>query len=184
MRERRRFAGIDLAALPKNETGACLYDGISFHCETLRGDGEIVAFVERAAPGAVAIDAPLTLPAGRCCWDDACCGPRKARECDRMMMRRGFKVFPAGYSFMKQLTLRGKGLKELLAGYRVIESHPRTIMRLLGPVGFGDAPRTEHERDACALALMAMLYDRGEYEEIGDEEGVVVLPRVPEGKRM
>lgn len=172
-----RYVGLDLAALPKNQTGACFFDGLTYRCQTLRGDDEVLGFIKDNEPQVIAIDAPLTLPAGRCCFNDDCCGTRKIRECDRMMMKRGYKVFPPGYSFMKQLTLRGKDLKEKLAGYRVIESHPRTIMRILGPVDFGDAPHNEHERDACALAYMAMLFDRGEYEELGDAEGVVVIPR-------
>jgi predicted nuclease with RNAse H fold len=170
------FIGIDLAALPKNQTGVCLFDGEYFAPCTLHDDEEILNYVRERRPRVVAIDAPVTLPRGRCCWDDACCGPRKIRECDRMLIARGHRVFPPGFSFMKQLTLRGKNLKEQLAEYEVIEVHPRTTMRILGPREF-PAARTEHERDACAAALCAFLYAKGECEKLGDDEGVVVIPR-------
>lgn len=170
------YAGIDLAALPHNQTGACLYDGRSFEPCTLYGDDEIMHYVRKHNPRIIAIDAPLTMPRGRCCWDDSCCGARKTRECDRMLMARGYRVFPTGFSFMKQLTLRGKGLKERLAEFEVIEVHPRTTMRILGPRKF-PAARTEHERDACAAALTAFLFAKGECEKLGDDEGVVVIPR-------
>ncbi len=172
------FVGIDLAALPRNQTGVCLSDGERFEPGTLYSDEEILRYVREHEPRVVAIDAPLTLPRGRCCWDDACCGPVKIRECDRMLIARGYRVFPPGFSFMKQLTLRGKGLKERLTDFEVIEVHPRTTMRILGPREFPGA-RTEHERDACAAALCAFLYARGKCEALGDDEGVVVIPRSP-----
>ena len=171
--------GIDLAALPKNKTGACLFDGRGFACRTLYDDDEILAFIEENHPRVVAIDAPLTLPRGRCCFDDACCGTRKIRECDRMLISRGHRVFPPGFSFMKQLTLRGKSLKERLPDYEVIEVHPRTTMRILGPREFPEA-HNEHERDACAAALTAFLYAEGKCEVLGDDEGTVVIPLRPQ----
>jgi predicted nuclease with RNAse H fold len=173
------FTGIDLAALPKNQTGACLYDGSRFECRTLYGDDEILGFIGEHQPRVVAIDAPLTLPRGRCCFDDSCCGTRKIRECDRMLISRGYRVFPPGFSFMKQLTLRGRSLKERLSGHVLIEVHPRTTMRILGLREFPEA-HNEHERDACAAALTAFLYAEGKYEELGDDEGTVVIPLTPE----
>ncbi len=175
------FIGLDLAALPHNQTGACLSDGDRFEPRTLYSDADILRYVRKHQPRVVAIDAPLTLPRGRCCWDDACCGPRKIRECDRMLIRRSHRVFPPGFSFMKELTLRGKRLKEALAGPEVVEVHPRTTMRILGPRAF-PAARTQHERDACAAALTAFLYARGQCEVLGDDEGTIVIPRLPEIK--
>lgn len=171
------YAGVDLAALPKNPTGLALYDGRVFTCHTFRNNEEILGLVLSANPSVVAIDAPLTLPRGRCCFDDACCGTRKIRECDRMLIKKGFRVFPPGFSFMKQLTLRGKALREELeaAGCKVIEVHPRTTMRILDIKAF-EGPRNEHESDACAAALTALLYHQGKCEEVGDDEGVTVIP--------
>jgi predicted nuclease with RNAse H fold len=173
------FIGIDLAALPRNQTGVCLYDGDRFEPGTLYGDEEILRYVRKLKPRVVAIDAPVTLPRGRCCFDDECCGTRKIRECDRMLNARGYRVFPPGFSFMKQLTIRGKSLKEQLSDFEVIEVHPRTTMRIVGPREFPTA-RTEHARDACAAALCAFLYAAGKCEVLGDDEGTVVIPRAVE----
>jgi predicted nuclease with RNAse H fold len=171
------YAGIDLAALPKNMTGMAAYDGRRYFCQTARSDEEIWHFILGLKPSVVAIDAPLTLPRGRCCFDDACCGTRKIRECDRALIRMGYRVFPPGFSFMKQLTLRGKALRERLesSGFKVIEAHPRTSKRILG-IGRFEGANNEHESDACAAALTAFLYDRGECIEAGDDEGIIVIP--------
>ena len=172
------YAGIDLAALPANPTGLAAFDGRSYFCRTARGDDEILDFIYQYDLEAIAIDAPLTLPRGRCCFDDACCGTRKIRECDRALIKMGFRVFPPGFSFMKQLTLRGKALREKLEtqGFMVIEVHPRTSKRILGIEKF-EGSKNEHENDACAAALTAFLYAHGKCREIGDDEGIIVIPK-------
>jgi predicted nuclease with RNAse H fold len=174
--EIKLFVGIDLAALPKNPTGVAAYDG-RFEPSTLYGDGEIVDFVSGRCPGTVAVDAPLSMPYGRCCFNDGCCGPRKMRVCDRMMIGMGHRVFPPGFSFMKQLTMRGMALKGVLeaVGFKVIEVHPRTSMRILGIEGFSQA-KNEHEADACAAAMTAYLFDEGKCREIAGPDGAIVIP--------
>lgn len=171
-------AGIDLAALEKNPTGAAIYDGSGYHCRTLGDDASIIAFIESHSPSVVAIDAPLTLPRGRCCFDDACCGTRKIRECDRMLISMGYRVFPPGFSHMKKLTMRGKRLREIMEkeGYTVIEAHPRTTLKILGISSLDMDVASEHEADACAAAVMAWLYSKGEYRRVGDDEGFIVIP--------
>jgi uncharacterized protein len=84
------YAGIDLAALPRNQTGVCLQDGERFELGALYGDDDILRYLQEHKPRVVAIDAPLTLPRGRCCWDDECCGTKKIRECDRRLIARVF----------------------------------------------------------------------------------------------
>ncbi len=170
--------GIDLAALPKNATGAASFDGTRFECATLRDDAEIMGFILERRSGAVAIDAPLTLPYGRCCFDDACCGPRKIRTCDRMLIGMGYRVFPPGFSFMKQLTLRGISLRERLEeeGIRVIEVHPRTTKLILGLGRFAEA-ENGHEDDACAAAMAAFLYLQEKCVELRGADGTIVIPR-------
>jgi uncharacterized protein len=172
------YIGIDLAALPKNSTGAAIYDGSGFSCSTLHDDHQIIDLIFENRPAVVAIDAPLSLPYGRCCFNDECCGPRKIRVCDRMVISMGYRLFPPGFSFMKQLTLRGIALKKTLdaKGFKVIEVHPRTSMRILQLKGFQEA-KNEHERDACAAALTAYLYDKGECRDIAGPDGTIVLPR-------
>lgn len=175
------YAGIDLAALPKNPTGVSLYDGSRFSYSTLYEDDAILNFIYSNRPRVVAIDAPLTLPRGRCCFDDSCCGPAKIRQCDRMLISKGYRVFPPGFSFMKQLTLRGKKLRERLeaAGFHVIEVHPRTSMRILGIKDkrhLGVDGATVHEFDACISALVARSYDTGMSEDVDGTDGVIVIP--------
>jgi predicted nuclease with RNAse H fold len=170
--------GIDLAALPKNATGAAVYDGARFGCLTRFEDEDIIDFILRHSPEAVAIDAPLSLPFGRCCFDDRCCGPRKIRTCDRLMIGMGYRVFPPGYSFMKELTMRGIGLRRDLEpeGIKVIEVHPGTTKRILGLGRFREA-KNEHEDDACAAALTAYLYLQGRCMELAGADGTIVIPR-------
>jgi len=76
----KSFAGIDLAALPINPTGIAVYDSGYFECHTLYKDDGIIDFILCRSPEAVAVDAPLSLPYGRCCFDDECCGPRTLKE--------------------------------------------------------------------------------------------------------
>ncbi|HTY91721.1 MAG TPA: hypothetical protein VMC84_11145 [Methanocella sp.] len=170
--------GIDLAALPKNPTGAAACAGGHYECSTVYGDSDIIDYILGRRPGVVAIDAPLSLPFGRCCFDDACCGPRKIRTCDRMLIGMGYRVFPPGFSFMRQLTVRGVSLRKRLEGegIRVIEVHPRTTKRILGLGRFPEAG-SEHEDDACAAALAAWLYARGKCVELTGADGTIVIPR-------
>lgn len=172
------FVGVDLAALVKNPTGIALYSGPDFQCSTLREDAEILGMIAGLRPSVVAIDAPLSLPYGRCCFDDRCCGPRKMRVCDRMLVSMGFRLFPPGFSFMRQLTLRGIVLRAALEaeGFKVIEAHPRTSMRILKLDRFEEA-KNRHEADACAAALTAYLYAKGECRDIAGPDGTIVIPR-------
>ncbi len=173
-----KYVGIDLAALPKNSTGTAIYDGSGFRCSTIHDDREIIGLILHHRPAVVAIDAPLSLPYGRCCFNDECCGPRKMRVCERMVISMGYRLFPAGFSFMKQLTLRGISLKKALdaEGYKVIEVHPRTSMRILKLESFSEG-KNEHERDACAAALTAYLYHNGECRDITGPDGTIVIPK-------
>lgn len=154
-----------------------VYNGQQFVCSMLHSDQEIIKTILGINPSVIAIDAPLSLPFGRCCFDDACCGPRKIRTCDRILISMGYRVFPPGYSFMKQLTLRGIGLRRRLEreGIKLIEVHPRTTKRILGLGRFGEA-KNEHEDDACAAALAAYLYCQGKCMELTGPDGSIVIP--------
>jgi hypothetical protein len=79
---------------------------------------------------------------------------------------------------MKQLTMRGINLRNRMesGGFRVIEAHPRTSMRILHISGFAEA-KSEHESDACAAALTACLYERGKCIDITGPDGTTVIPR-------
>src|SRR6266511_5667741 len=64
--------GLDLAGSPRRPTGFCVLRGRRVHVGHAFSDEDIHGLVESAAPQLVAIDAPLALPAGRCCLLDTC----------------------------------------------------------------------------------------------------------------
>ena len=81
--QRERFVGLDLAGSPKRPTGICMLERNRADVAVLYTDEEILrAIGDRAR--AVAIDAPLSLPKGRCCLRDecACSGKAHFRICD------------------------------------------------------------------------------------------------------
>ena len=62
-----KVVGLDLAARPWRPTGAAVLTAGKIHTALLFGDDDILGFVGRQWPALVAVDAPLSLPAGRCC---------------------------------------------------------------------------------------------------------------------
>src|SRR3954462_5865327 len=72
--DRPACVGIDLAGVEHRETGvAVLRDGRLELLTSAGTDEEILALAALAGPGGVvAVNAPLTRPAGRCCLDDEC----------------------------------------------------------------------------------------------------------------
>ena len=120
---RPNVAGIDLASSP--EYGAKRYNHVGLAAlapdlNVLRleagpfDDDRIAAFVVDTKAQVVAIDAPLSLPAGRCCADDSCPCARfgRVRAIDRACFALGLRPFPALIPSMRGLTLRGIALKD------------------------------------------------------------------------
>jgi predicted nuclease with RNAse H fold len=197
--------GVDLAGLPNNPTGiAVLRAGRLMLLGSVGTDDEIVALARALGPSTtVAINAPLSLPRGRCCLDDACrCrhdpGTR-SRAVERQLARE--RVPTLATALIKVLARRGIGLGARLriAGFRVLETYPYATLRMLGlPCGgkrtragrhrIGEAlaavvpglahpDATEHELDAVVCALTADLWLRGRCRLVGDaEEGQMVVP--------
>jgi hypothetical protein len=179
------IVGLDLAGLPSNPTGFALLINRKFETGLVYSDEEIVELCSRSHPALVAIDAPLSMPVSG-----------NLRQADRLLIERGFRVFPPTFASMKKLTARGIRMAGKLRGkgVKVIEIHPRTSGKIL----FGTSKRkawlsklkqkrwtvgqnmSEHEADAVAAALTAWLHLRGKTEEIGDAgEGTIVIPRGP-----
>ena len=84
----------------------------------------------------VAINAPLTLPRGRCCLDDGCrCrhdpGTR-SRAVERALARE--RVPTLATALIKVLARRGIALAARLRrlGFDVLESYPYATLRILG----------------------------------------------------
>ncbi len=197
--------GIDLAGLPHRETGvAILRDGRLDHLSSAGGDDEILASVVQAgADATVAINAPLTLPRGRCCLDDDCpCrhdpGTR-SRALERELLR--MKVPALATALIKVLARRGYHLAATLraTGCAPLEVYPFATLRLLDLPASGkrtqlgrrrihnalqplvpglDHPAaSEHQLDAVVCALTAHLWHVGHTRTVGEaDEGLMVIP--------
>ena len=176
--------------------------------DSVSTDEDILAVAALAAPsgGALAINAPLTLPLGRCCLDDECrCRYEpgvRSRQLELQLRRMGVPILATG--LIKILARRGLRLAAALreAGCGpLLEVYPYATLRLLGLPTAGkrteagrqrihaalqplvpglDHPRaTEHELDALVCALTAQLWLAGCARPIGlAEEGVMVVPDV------
>lgn len=183
-----KIMGIDLAGKDENPTGICVLNNHDILLKTLYTDDEIIEEARKNNPSLIAIDAPLSLPKGRCCLEKDCeCAVwGHIRHAERDIRPYG-RVLPLTFRGMKMLTLRGIELaRELRKDYPAIETHPRTSQKMLG---FADLQRdlgrlfkltgdaTEHELDAAMAALTGFLYLKDCYLEVGEpEEGTIVIP--------
>jgi len=193
--------GIDLTGSECRASGICVLRNRDALLSLARTDDEIFRAVDAAGIGLVSIDSSLSLPAGRCCAEDTCeC--RKygiMRECERVLRKRGIRVYPPLIRSMQNLTLRGIRLAGALReqGYEVIESYPGATQDLLhiprkktdlsllhsGLKGTGihmpagGEQATHDELDALTSALAGYFYLAGWYEAIGNTaEGYLILP--------
>lgn len=184
-----KIIGIDLAGKEENLTGFCVLCNNQIDLKTLCSDAEIIEAVKKIEPSLIAVDAPLSLPKGRCCLekDCKCAVGGHFRKAEREIRSYG-RVLPLTFRGMKMLTLRGIELaRELRKDYQVIETHPRTSQKMLGFKDLkedlsrffklpGDA--TGHELDAALAAVTGFLYLKGCVLELGDpEEGTIVVPK-------
>jgi len=201
-RPRICILGLDLAGSPRRPTGFCVLRGRRVHVGHLYGDEDILATVAGAAPQLVAIDAPLALPAGRCCLSNACAcaGTTHFRVSDYELRRLGIRFFPMTLGPMRQLTQRGMQLKVALEarGIRVIETYPGAAQDIWGIPRQRDVPglrrglsrfrlhgldrmeRSPHVLDAVTCALVGKLYLGGGAWSIGSpDEALMILPPLP-----
>ncbi len=195
--------GLDLAARPWRPTGVAVLAAGKIETRLAFTDEDLAGLVAACRPRLVAIDAPLSLPAGRCCVRPDCDCRRFgiARRCDREMVRRGFRVFWTALPSMVELTRRGISLAATLraAGFDVIEVFPGAAQKRLGlprkqdnraelarrlADGWGlvlptDRRLTHDELDAATAAIVGLLYLQGLAEAVGDPaEGQIILPRL------
>jgi uncharacterized protein len=197
--------GIDLAGVAHRETGlAVLRDG---RLEQLlaAGDDDAIQSVAALAHGggSVAVNAPLTLPRGRCCLDDACrCrhdpGTR-SRQIERDLLHMGVPILAT--ALIKVLARRGYALAASLRrmGIEPLEVYPFATLRLLGLPTQGKRTRlgrlrihqalqplvpgldhpdaSEHQLDAVVCAYTAQLWRQGRATLVGAaDEGLMVIP--------
>lgn len=191
--------GLDLAGSPRRPTGFCLLQGRRVKVGHLFGDEDILATVTAATPRLVAIDAPLALPAGRCCLLDTCSCARTThfRVSDHELRRLRIPFFPMTLGPMRQLTQRGMQLKVRLEAMQVevIETYPggaqdlwgiprqrdvaglRRGLRRFRLQGLGRSPLSPHMLDAVTCALVGQLYLAGQAWSIGSpQEALMILP--------
>jgi uncharacterized protein len=183
-----KIIGIDLAGKEENPSGICVLNGKNIQLSTLHDDDEILKEIKRPDPTLIAIDAPLSLPQGRCCLekDCECAVGGHFRQAERDIRPYG-RVLPLTFRGMKKLTFRGIALAALLRKeFQVIETHPRTSQKMLGFKDRSDLGRffklppaaNEHELDACLAALTGYLYLQDCYLELGEpREGTIIIPK-------
>jgi hypothetical protein len=196
-----RYVGLDLAAVNHRPSGFCTLSNNLVHTKLIFEDSEILEEIINSKPSLVAIDAPLTLPLGRCCLKDdcACRGNGHLRECDRAVRRLGIPIFALSLGPMRTLTVRGMGIRDRLARERipVVETYPGGAQDIWGiprqkdPAGLkkglkkfrleGDIRRTKiscHELDAITCAIVAQDHHAGRSLILGDpDEGLMILPQ-------
>ncbi len=184
-----KILGIDLAGKQENPSGIAILDDNKLKLLTFYSDNEIFDLIVELKPHVIVIDAPLSLPKGRCCLEKECkCAVGgHFRQAERDIRQYG-PVLPLTFRGMNMLTMRGVKLStELKKEYDVLESHPHTsskILKFKDPFSglnqfFIISPKsTEHELDAGILSLVGLLYLRDCYVELGDpDEGLIVLPK-------
>lgn len=183
-----KILGIDLAGKEENPTGLCVLQNKQLFLKTLHKNLEILEMIEKIKPSLIAIDAPLSMPKGRCCLeqDCSCAIGGHFRQAEREIRSYG-RLLPLTFGGMKMLTLRGIELSKVLKkDYEVIETHPRTSQKILkiadlkqflNKYFYLPSNANEHELDAALAALTGFLYIKECYLEIGDpEEGTIIIP--------
>lgn len=196
-----KFLGIDLAGVKDKDSGICLLDeNLNAEVFTLKSDDEIIDFIIKTRPNIIAIDAPLSLPSGRCCLKDTCSCKNKGhlRQCDRELLKMKIKFFPVTLGPMRKLTERGIRLKEIIEGkgFDVIEVYPGGAQDILGiprkqkgidalreglmNIGIKGISKVKShdELDAITSALVGKMYIENNYLALGNpEEGLIIMPK-------
>ncbi|MGB9978818.1 DUF429 domain-containing protein [Methanobacterium sp.] len=185
-----KIIGIDLSGKSENPTGICFLEGRDLKFSTLFENNEILSWISKKNPTLVVIDAPLSLPKGRCCLSKDCSCSKKGGHfrAAEVEMRKYGRTLPLTFRGMRMLTERGIQLsKKLRNKYTILESHPRTIQKILGfsnlyedLTNYFELSRdiNEHELDAVLLVIAGIFYVQKEFMEFGNaEEGTIVLPK-------
>lgn len=177
------FVGIDLAGTSNNPTGFCILRGKHTKTKLLYTNSEIIneiATITTLKPLIIAIDSPLSF--------------NSDRKCDRELKKYG--AMPLSLKSIRILADRGVKLAKKLQkmNYQVIEVFPTATAKILGVFnnnredtrqaliksglkGSITTKITKHEVDAVLAAITAHLYKNGLTVNIGDERGLVVIPK-------
>ena len=194
--------GLDPSGSERRRSGiATLDDRLNADSWVVKTDAEILHAVEEHSPDVVAIDAPLSLPKGRCCADPKCpCAEHGiVRSADKAVSRMGYRPFWTLLHSMVNLTLRCIRLRETLEaqGFRVIEVYPGAAQDRLGiprkqkgldalleglsglgiRFAYGGRAPVHDELDAVTAAYVGLCWLRNDYEAAGPPDEVqIVLP--------
>lgn len=148
--------------------------------------------ISNHSPSLIVIDAPLSLPKERCCLEKECdCAIGGHIRVAEKEIRKYGSVLPLTFRGMKMLTLRGNEIAlKLKKDYNVIESHPRTSLKILeyhDPLKLlrryhkQPSKLNEHEIDAGILTITGYLHIKKYSIELGDpDEGTIILPKKSE----
>jgi predicted nuclease with RNAse H fold len=187
--------GLDLAGVESRPTGLCVLKGTRAETFLVYANKEIVSRTEESKPVVVAIDAPLSLPAGRKSIEQRT--RVHLRECDKELLKRGIKFFPVTLGPMRKLTSRGIALRRIFESKRlkVIEVYPGGAQDILGISrkqqglrrlraglekqgirGLNDA-MSDHELDAVTCAFVGKLFLEGKTVTYGACEQAIIMPR-------
>jgi len=181
-----RVAGLDLAGSSGNATGYCLLDVgdvKSVVTRTLHSDDEILRELGSARPDLTAVDAPLVYDGGR-------------RLCDDIL--REYGALPVTLKGMTVLAERGRALVSKLkaAGLEFIEVYSTASAKILGVYSRNDFTfqksmtaldlqgdvntriLSRDELDAVMAAVTAYLHRIGQTRSVGDERGVIIIPKI------
>lgn len=189
------IVGLDLAGVETRPTGFCVLTGMKAVTFLVYADEEIVKRVEENKPAVVAIDAPLSLPAGRESIEQKT--NVHLRECNKELLRRGIRFFPVTLGPMRKLTARGIHLRRILEErrFRVIEVYPggaqdvlgiprkqqgleklRASLEKLGIKGL-NRRKSDHELDAVTCAFVAKLFLAGKAVTYGTPDQAIIMPK-------
>jgi predicted nuclease with RNAse H fold len=187
--------GLDLAGVENRPSGLCVLRDMKAETSLVYSDDEVLKRIEEGEPEIVAIDAPLSLPAGRESIEQRT--NVHLRECDKELLRRGIKFFPVTLGPMRKLTSRGISLRRILENkrFRVIEVYPGGAQDVLGisrkQLGLDrlraglkkagvrglNSRMSDHELDAVTCALVGKLYLEGKSVTYGTSDQAIVMPK-------
>jgi predicted nuclease with RNAse H fold len=151
------IGGLDLAAVEKNPSGACILEELK--CTTLFTDGEILSFFEGME--LVGVDAPLSIEIP---WRDG----------ERSLIKEGYRPLPLSMESMKALHERAARLKKRLPLVETFVAPMRSklVDYLARKMGWN-----KHERDAFLAALAVKAYREGAAKVYGKEHPIYIAPR-------
>jgi predicted nuclease with RNAse H fold len=189
------IVGLDLAGVETRPTGLCVLTDMKAETSLVYTDEEIVKRIGKSKPTIIAIDAPLSLPAGRESIEQKT--NVHLRECDKELLQKGIKFFPITLGPMRKLTARGINLRRVLEDkhFRVIEVYPGGAQDVLGiprkQQGFErlragleklgvrglNSQMSDHELDAVTCALVGRLWLEGKAVIYGTHEEAIIMPK-------